>query len=196
MSKMKNFCCNCNQLQPIQVKTVLEEYQIKGESVSINAQVAHCAVCGSELWNEELDNQNIQLVYATYRSLHDLLTPEQIKDIRCKYKLSQTAFSKILGLGEKTITRYENGAVQDKAQDNLICLVKNSKVFKTLWEKGKHLLTPSERSKTETALMNMDPILNIAPISYPCSCHNDQNNENYSFALRDIPFKNMNRNLA
>ena len=37
------------------------------------------------------------------------LTAREIKDIRTRYGLSQQAFARVLGLGEASIVRYENG---------------------------------------------------------------------------------------
>lgn len=48
------------------------------------------------------------------------ITPEVIKRIRNHYGLSQQAFARILGIGEASIARYENGAKPTKANANLI----------------------------------------------------------------------------
>lgn len=37
------------------------------------------------------------------------LTPQDIKDIRAKYGLSQRSFARLLGLGEASLARYEKG---------------------------------------------------------------------------------------
>ena len=37
------------------------------------------------------------------------ITPDDIKRIRGKYSLSQQSFARLLGLGEASIVRYENG---------------------------------------------------------------------------------------
>lgn len=62
--------------------------------------------------------------FAIYRQRHGLLQPEEIRRIREKYGLSQVAFAKVLGLGNKTVARYENGSIADMAQNNLIELMK------------------------------------------------------------------------
>lgn len=52
-----------------------------------------------------------------------LLSPAEIKAIRVKAGLSQAGISEILGVGEKTYTRWENGkSLQNKSSDNLIRL--------------------------------------------------------------------------
>ena len=64
--------------------------------------------------------------YKKYRTIHNLLNPEEIKSIREKYDLSQNEFSNLLGWGEKTICRYENGAIQDNVHNDLLKLLKDN----------------------------------------------------------------------
>lgn len=72
------------------------------------------------------------------------MQPEEIKAIREKYALTQTAFAKILGLGEKTIARYETGSLQDMAQNNLIELARLPEAFRYLLQKGRSRITEIE----------------------------------------------------
>jgi predicted transcriptional regulator len=87
-----------------------------------------------------------------YRKQHDLLTPAEIISIREQYGLATKSFAKILGLGEISITRYENGHVQEEAQNNLILLMKSKAAFTQLYEKNKHRLTDKEVEKVDGIL--------------------------------------------
>lgn len=90
------------------------------------------------------DDNNLRNAYDKYRLNKGLLLPSEIKEIREKYGVSQTAFAKILGLGEKTIARYENGSIQDEAPNNLIRLAANENNFIELYEHNKGKLTAEE----------------------------------------------------
>ena len=68
----------------------------------------------------EYDDDNLRKAYAEYRTRHGLLQPHEIKAIREKYGISQVNFARIIGVEDKTITRYENGSLQDEAINNLI----------------------------------------------------------------------------
>ena len=48
------------------------------------------------------------------------LTPQDIKDIRARYGLSQRSFARLLGLGEASLARYEKGQKPSRANANLI----------------------------------------------------------------------------
>lgn len=102
------------------IVTKKESYNVCGEMIDVNAQVLVCAECGEELFSEELDNATLINAYNEYRRRHKLLLPEEIKEIRQQYGLSQRGFSKLLNWGDKTICRYENGSLQDRAHNSLL----------------------------------------------------------------------------
>lgn len=134
MRKVEKFYCErCKEVSTTTVKKVKEEYPVKNESVVIEADVRYCDICKEALWDNELDGANLIRAYDLFKKQKGLLTSDQIKQIRNKYDLSQSAFAKLLGVGEKTITRYENGAIQDKAHDILIRLMDDEAIFEKLF---------------------------------------------------------------
>ena len=48
--------------------------------------------------------------------------PEEIRALRTKYGLTQGELSKLLGWGAATLSRYENGALQDEAHEKVLRL--------------------------------------------------------------------------
>ena len=52
--------------------------------------------------------------------MSDDITPDEIKRIRKKYGLTQQAFARLLGIGEASMVRYENGQPPSKANANQI----------------------------------------------------------------------------
>lgn len=89
----------------------------------------------------------------------NLPLPEEIKAIRNKYNLTQKAFSILLGFGEKTITRYENGSIQDDTHNLLIKLMDDQETFKKVWKIRKNLLTEKEM-KNDEDMISKDDMLN------------------------------------
>ncbi len=74
-----------------------------GDDIEIEIQVLICSNCGNELYDEELDSQTLLKVYNEYRKKYKLLLPDEIKNIRKTYGLSQRSFAKLLNWGAKTI---------------------------------------------------------------------------------------------
>lgn len=77
------------------------------------------------------------------------LTAQDIKRIRGKYNLSQQAFARVLGIGEASIVRYENGQKPTRANANLIRAAENPSFMLDCLERDGDLLKPEQREKTE-----------------------------------------------
>ncbi len=84
---------------------------------------------GEILTNMDLQNLNAKLTFDAYKKKNGLLTTQEIINIRKKRGWSQEKMAKFLDIGLKDIARYENGAIQTKAIDNMIRLVDNDQIF-------------------------------------------------------------------
>jgi HTH-type transcriptional regulator / antitoxin MqsA len=79
-------------------------------------------VCGS-CDEEELPPELVARIEAERYRLEGLLSPLEVQDVRKRVGLSQREMAKLLGVGEKTYTRWELGlSAQTKSMDNLIRL--------------------------------------------------------------------------
>ncbi|MBR5761833.1 MAG: hypothetical protein IKX87_07385, partial [Lachnospiraceae bacterium] len=90
---MKKYCEECGKEVNTKIITKKEVYDVCGEAVEVEARVLICAECGEELFCEELDNATLVNAYNEYRKRHKLLLPEEIREIREKYGLSQRSFA-------------------------------------------------------------------------------------------------------
>ena len=151
------YCPNCDSEVESSVHTIAETYPVKGENITVDARVRFCNCCGNDLWDEDLDAQNLLDAYAIYRRKHGLLQPTEIRVIREKYGLSQVAFARVLGFGDKTIARYENGSIADYAQNNLIDLVQHPSNFKKLLEKNKEKISEQDYENAQKSLETLRP---------------------------------------
>ena len=143
------YCPDCDEMTDTKIIEKEQTLSVKGKPITLVAKVRVCAHCGEEIIDEDLDGATLKRFYDVYRESEHLLTSEEIRDIRARYKLSQASFSKLLGFGEKTITRYENGAIQDECHDNLIRLMKNVDAFEDIWSVRKGDLSESENMRIE-----------------------------------------------
>lgn len=145
-------CLNCFNNSEFEIRQEKEIIAVKGDDIEVTSDITYCKKCGEKVWNNDLDNMTLLKAYEIYKKKHNLLTSSEIKAIREKYELSQVTFSKVLGFGEKTIARYENGSIQDPAQNNLILLAKNINNFEKLFDIAKDRLTNAEIQKIEVFL--------------------------------------------
>ena len=144
---MMEYCDACGKEVETKIITRQETFKVCGEDITIDAQILVCAECGEELFCEELDSATLVNAYNEYRRKHKLLFPDEIKKIRHQYGLSQRSFAKLLNWGDKTICRYENGSVQDKAHNSLLVFLREPENMRTYLTENEIAL--DERQKTK-----------------------------------------------
>lgn len=98
---------------------------------------------------------------------HDL-TSQDIKQIREKYGLTQQGFARLLGLGDASVVRYENGQTPSKANANLIRAAQYPEFMLDCLQRDGGLLSESQRQKTEKivyALVSFDEKEDVVDIN-------------------------------
>ncbi len=96
------------------------EYEVGDIKVGFNEKRKIDVETNEEIYDEDISKENDLIIYNKYRKIEGLLTSEDIKSIRKMYSLSQSEFALVLGMGEVTINRYENGTIQTKANNMVI----------------------------------------------------------------------------
>jgi putative zinc finger/helix-turn-helix YgiT family protein len=144
---VKAYCDVCGKEVEARRITKKETYSVCGEAVEVDAQVQVCPECGEELFCEELDQNTLLAAYNIYRKRHKLLLPEEIRKIREQYGLSQRAFARLLNWGDKTVFRYENGSIQDKAHNSLLLFLQDPENMRTYLNENEVDLSEKERSR-------------------------------------------------
>ena len=119
------------------------------------------------------------------------LTPRDIKRIREKYGLPQQGFARLLGLGEASVVRYENGQKPSKANANLIRAADDPAFMRGCLERDGELLTKSQREKTEKivyALVSFDEDGDIMDINeiYEITLQQEVLNEQAAQLMGDV----------
>jgi len=120
-----DFCPNCEEYTEATLEVEKEVYNVRGEPIELEAEIATCQKCGNKIFDEERDSRNLEKAYNLYREKHKLLPSDEIRAVREKYGLSQRALSRLLGWGEITIHRYESGAIQDNVHNSTLRLIED-----------------------------------------------------------------------
>lgn len=137
-------CPLCGKEHEVKVVKIIDQALIKDEQIDYEAILYKCDNCDEEesyFANGKMADENMLAARNSYRTKHNLLLPEQIVKVRKKYNLSQVELSRLLGIGDVTIARYESKSIQDDIYDMLIrrvdsdpyfalsCLKKNKQKF-------------------------------------------------------------------
>lgn len=119
--------------------------QVRGESVPIQFPGAECPNCGFQ----EIDSTRMTeyglVTSDAYRTKHGLLTSDELRSRRRRLGMSQVEFAKHTRVSLPSIKRWELGAIQDEAMDELIRLKTDLEAARKNLEQVGHLL---ERSNT------------------------------------------------
>ena len=158
------YCEKCGAFVDTKIQKKCETLRVKGINITLNVDTCICSLCGEAVFSPEVDEASLERFYREYRKRMGLLQPEEIRAIRTLYGMSQETFARVLGMGAKTIARYENGSIQDEAQNNLIFLVKEKKNMRKLMELHPERFTSDERSAL-TSQMDYTASVSSAEVS-------------------------------
>jgi putative zinc finger/helix-turn-helix YgiT family protein len=150
-----SFCPECMRMVDCDIIERPDTFTIRGEDVTVGAQIAVCPCCGEEIGVEALDNVAFLAAYAVYRARHDLLQPEQIRAIRSKYGLGQKAFARLLGWGDVTVSRYETGSLQSVSHDQALRLAEDPDTVRRLLARGAARLSAEQRTTLDRRLAEL-----------------------------------------
>lgn len=101
-----------------------QTFKVRGREVTVPVSLMKCDVCGDTLYSPEQMDRAQNAVYAEIRRREHLIFPAEIASLRLGLGLKQEEFERLLGVGPKTVVRWESGRVfQSKAADALMRLV-------------------------------------------------------------------------
>ncbi|MBL0171694.1 MAG: type II toxin-antitoxin system MqsA family antitoxin [Gemmatimonadaceae bacterium] len=92
-----------------------------GVEIPVQESLYKCRVCGAEEYSLAQAEAAQRVAATHYRELYGFLQPDEILALRKRLGLTQAYLERILGLGRKTVARWEAGRVlQSRAMDNLL----------------------------------------------------------------------------
>ena len=134
------------------VETYTKKYKhvfiIKGKKVEFTALRSFCKECNNLVYDAILDNEASLKAIEVYNNNYGI-PKEKIVELRHRFKLSQSLFSKIIGCAKKTLISYEQG--RSIPNDNYLILLKSLMkepfIIKTLVDSNRELFTDKEYQK-------------------------------------------------
>lgn len=96
----------------------------RGEDVPVDGRFQHCVSCGL-IYVDRTEMVEVEArVSALVRERERLLQPGEVRDLRKRLGLTQQRLEQLLGVGPKTVVRWERGTVhQSRTADNLLRLL-------------------------------------------------------------------------
>lgn len=119
---MTGFCPHCEKERELTASRRVVEYEVRGERIEVQVPHLSCSVCGEKFEPPDEAHDPLEAAYDEYRRRHKLIQPDDIREFRHSIGLTQKELSRLLGWGAVTLSRYENGALQDDAHDKALRL--------------------------------------------------------------------------
>lgn len=141
-TQFEHFCPICDSSVELKKEKVNKSF--RGNSYDVVEHRYVCVSCHFEFTDSNLDRLNVEQVYNLYRSQHNIPFPEEIKELREKYELSQKKMSELLGLGTNMYRKYELGEIPSKSNGLLIRDLMDVQSFEKHIFKMKDHLKPKE----------------------------------------------------
>jgi putative zinc finger/helix-turn-helix YgiT family protein len=99
--------------------------RIHGHEVAVEARLLRCGQCGRAIWAPGQADELRRKAWNAIRDREGLLYPEEILELRTSLGLSLDSFERLLGVGKKTVTRWEDGVIfPSAAANNLMKLLR------------------------------------------------------------------------
>lgn len=121
----KSYCPVCDKVQNYQILRKNITYKKDNIEFTYIEEYALCTECGEELFIDEINQRNQLAFKEAYKKATDAITIDQINEILKKYRITKRNLSKILELGEITITRYLDGYIPTQKNSNYLKIIYN-----------------------------------------------------------------------
>ena len=139
-------CPICEKQSSIRQVSKKEKILVRGEPIETTVTSYKCSKCGKEFLNTMDGNESLKNAYRKYRKAYNMLQPEEIREIRKSIGLTQGELSNLLGWGKATLSRYENGSLQDKTHDFQLRKLKDPMFVVDLIRENPSALPSSKKS--------------------------------------------------
>jgi putative zinc finger/helix-turn-helix YgiT family protein len=144
---MKGICPNCEKETELEVVKNVEDIKVRGELIKVEVKYYKCKSCGEEFEDPRSDEDPLDKAYREYRRRHGMMQPEEIREFRKKFGLTQNEMNRLLGWGGATLSRYENGALQDETHEKALRLAMEPRNLLKLIEATPDVLAEEKRDR-------------------------------------------------
>jgi len=148
---MLSICPGCEKETHVERVQKAEQFEVRGETVEIVAEFNRCSECHA-LFENTREPDALAEAYREYRERHDMLQPEHIQEWRKGLGLTQKELSILLGWGGATLSRYENGALQDEAHEKMLKMAREPHNLLSLLKETSCGFSPEKRDRLVTEL--------------------------------------------
>lgn len=119
------------------IKDHTNTFNIRGINISVTAPARFDSKSNKLIDDIDLDDRALEIAKSKYRQRFNYVSPDDLRNLRRKWNLSQRDFAKVVGWSPSTIALYEAGEIPTPANNRLLkIMIKDSKVMKEFIEES------------------------------------------------------------
>lgn len=149
-------CPLCEGVRQLVYGSQTETVKVRGKEVEVDVKLYYCPTGDHYFQNLDDDEERIQKAYREYRRRSGYLQPEEIRQLREQYGLSQRAFAEFLDWGVMTIQRAESGALLDSGNNSLLVFLREDDNFIRYYKSRKSSLSEKVLIKIERKIKELE----------------------------------------
>jgi putative zinc finger/helix-turn-helix YgiT family protein len=115
----EDFCKSCHSGRVFAVQLTDAYTDDNGVSVTYQNEFSRCDACGEEFYTPEQSAERSRAITRALRARKGLLTGPEIRDVRSKLRMSLPKFEKAIGVGPKTVGKWERETVEPTSAANI-----------------------------------------------------------------------------
>jgi len=158
--KQTIYCPNCDLDIECDVIPYSETIEVRGETFEVEGDMFQCPKCGVKFIDFDASRDPLAEAYSLYREAHNMMKPEEIIQIRKSYNLSQQELADLLDISRVTLSRYENGALQEPSHDYILQSIRIPSGLLERIQKKPHVLSIEKYEKLMKKLLPLDADIN------------------------------------
>ena len=93
---MKGLCPNCEKETELELIQSVQVIKVRGELIEVEAKYYKCKTCGEEFDDPRSDEDPLDRAYREYRRRHRMMQPDEIREYRKKFRLTQNEINHLL----------------------------------------------------------------------------------------------------
>ena len=143
----KIYCPNCGDRIECKIVPYSKTIVVRGELFKVHGDNFLCPQCGMEFIDFEASKDPLAEAFDLYRKKHHMMKPEEIRQLRNSYGLTQQELADLLDLSRITLSRYENGALQDIIHDEKLKVLRMPHKLRELLAQKPHIISDEKRKR-------------------------------------------------
>lgn len=123
------FCEYCMKETKFTIKELDKSSKLNNENIKYKGKSIFCNKCHNEIFDLDVSNYNLKLLYDEYRKQHNLISSYDLIQIMKQYNIDSESLNTVLDFEKGTIKRYLDGDMVSSDDSDMLKAIKNDNSY-------------------------------------------------------------------